>query len=262
MADLAACAIVKNEGAYIYEWLSFHHVVGVERFFIYDNNSTDDTRAEIARWPLRDRVTVIDWPHVPGQLAAYHHMLAHHRDAATWCAFIDCDEFLCPRGPISVRDFLYEMSPLCDTLYVHWLMFGSSGQVARTPGPVTERFLRRGHADFGPNLIGKSITRLATGAVPSSPHVVRGPGRFVNEMNVALDTAATAPGLRPSHRFIALNHYFTKSLEEWRQRRALGMADHGPAFIRPEREFRHHDVNDVLDVTAANIMQQARRLFY
>ena len=39
---LAIGAIVKNEGPYLLEWIAFHRVVGVDRFFIADNASTDE----------------------------------------------------------------------------------------------------------------------------------------------------------------------------------------------------------------------------
>jgi hypothetical protein len=58
-----------------------------------------------------------------------------------------------------------------------------------------------------------------------------------------------------------VNHYFTKSLEEWRERRAYGKADKTSSeqdFVRGEAEFHRHDVNDVVDLRAAAIMQAAR----
>lgn len=265
MDELAICAIVKNEAPYIYEWLSFHRHVGIDRFFLFNNNSTDDTLAEIDRWPDRKRVVVIDWPHVPGQIAAYRYMLERYRDAALWCAFIDCDEFLCPRIEVSVKDLLYEFWPLCDAVYVHWLMFGSSGQLTHSPGLVTERFLRRGRSTFGPNMFGKTIVKLARAVAPHGPHVIVPQGRLVNEMNIDLEWHNANPGLPPSHRLLALNHYFTKSHEEWRMRRSLGKADidpRHPEFRRREEELFHHDVNDVEDRTAVAIMAAARHRFY
>ena len=41
---LAVCAIAKNEGAYFAEWIEWHLSQGVEKFYIYDNESTDNTR--------------------------------------------------------------------------------------------------------------------------------------------------------------------------------------------------------------------------
>ena len=36
---LTLCAIAKNEGRYLQEWIEYHKMLGVEKFFIYDNES-------------------------------------------------------------------------------------------------------------------------------------------------------------------------------------------------------------------------------
>jgi hypothetical protein len=45
---LAMCAIAKNEGRYLQEWIEYHKLLGVEMFYIYDNESTDNTQSCIA----------------------------------------------------------------------------------------------------------------------------------------------------------------------------------------------------------------------
>ncbi len=45
---LAVCAIAKNEGAYFEEWIEWHRKLGVEKFYIYDNESTDNTKEILA----------------------------------------------------------------------------------------------------------------------------------------------------------------------------------------------------------------------
>ena len=39
---LSICAIYRDEAFYLREWLEFHRLVGVERFFLYHNLSIDD----------------------------------------------------------------------------------------------------------------------------------------------------------------------------------------------------------------------------
>ena len=39
---LGVCAIYRDEGPYLREWIELHRLVGVERFFLYDNGSSDD----------------------------------------------------------------------------------------------------------------------------------------------------------------------------------------------------------------------------
>ena len=43
MDYLSLTACIKNEEHYIQEWLSFYRAMGVERFYIFNNNSTDNT---------------------------------------------------------------------------------------------------------------------------------------------------------------------------------------------------------------------------
>ncbi|MBR0260666.1 MAG: glycosyltransferase family 2 protein [Selenomonadaceae bacterium] len=40
--DLAIVAILKNEGRYLKEWLDYHLSAGVDHFYLYDNDSTDN----------------------------------------------------------------------------------------------------------------------------------------------------------------------------------------------------------------------------
>ena len=40
--NVAICAIFKNEGPYLKEWLEFNHLIGIEHFFMYNNNSEDN----------------------------------------------------------------------------------------------------------------------------------------------------------------------------------------------------------------------------
>ena len=51
---------------------------GRERFFLYNNRSTDDHREVLAPRIEDGTVVVRDWPLFPGQRAAYEHCLAEH----------------------------------------------------------------------------------------------------------------------------------------------------------------------------------------
>jgi hypothetical protein len=47
LAYLGAFAIFKDEASYLPEWFEFHRLVGVERFFLYDNGSSDGVSSEV-----------------------------------------------------------------------------------------------------------------------------------------------------------------------------------------------------------------------
>jgi hypothetical protein len=264
MHYLVACSIMKNEERYIEEWLTFHHRIGVERFYIYDNGCTDRTLELIRGWKYADLVTVIDFPGVRVQHIAYAHMIKEHRAIAEWCAFIDADEFICPMGSVSVPDMLRLFSSECTGLYMHWLMFGSSGLQDRGPGPVTEAFVKRGPFSFGPNRIGKSVVKLRHATQPSGTHIIQSDGRMLNDSGEVIDQDCDGFHTGSSHRYLSLNHYFTKSLAEWRERRSMGRVSqdpNSPNYRRTEDQFHSHDVNQVEDLRAARIMQGCKGLY-
>ena len=78
---LAVGAIFKNEGPYVLEWVAFHRVLGIERFFIADNNSSDETTVLLAALARAGIVDHLPFPSVPGQPPqplAYEEILRRH----------------------------------------------------------------------------------------------------------------------------------------------------------------------------------------
>jgi len=250
-ARLAVAAIVKDEGASIFEWLAHHAALGVERFFLYDNGSSDDTRAEIAAFPGPARIDVIDWPMPQGQFPAYADALTRFGRTSRWMAFIDADEFLIPmRGetlPAILEDFA-----VYGGMAVPFTIFGSSGFDRRPDGLVLENYRRRAPDGFVVNGYLKCIVRPERmTAEVTTPHllhprpghaIVLETGRAVAPRTGGLlDPPFTAQRLR-------LHHYVVKSREDFAGKRARGLA--APADPRDDAFFRGHDRNEVADDTA------------
>ena len=59
---LAIGMIYRNEAPYLAEWLEFHRLVGVERFYLYDNESEDDHLEVLAPYIEEGIVEVHEWP--------------------------------------------------------------------------------------------------------------------------------------------------------------------------------------------------------
>ena len=142
---LAACmTYCEPTRRYLREWIEFHRLVGVERFFLYNNGSTDDYASDV----LRALCRAGSWSCTalararPSSTASFRDCLHRHRDDARWIAFIDIDEFLfSPRGR-PVPDILvdYEEFP---AVGVNRALFGTSGHVTRPAGLVIESYLYR-----------------------------------------------------------------------------------------------------------------------
>ena len=243
-ATLAIGAIFRNEASYLAEWIAFHRLVGVERFFLYDNRSTDDWLGAIEASGAADAVTVTPWPFEPGQGPAYQHCLQSFGADAEWIAFIDCDEFLFATDGTDLRVALQDYADH-PALAVNWLEYGSSGIRKRPAGPVTRHYVRRGPIDVVAGVPGlerapgldpenpasyrpqfthiKSIVRPARTIRPLTPHAFayRDGARAVNEEGRPVDGSWSD---RVSVDRFRLNHYWSKSLEELAEKVARGFA--------------------------------------
>ena len=93
---LAVCAVFKDEAEHLPEWVTFHRLMGVEEFYLYDNGSTDDWERALGPELTSRIVRVTPWPADArvAQLSAYSHCLRRRRHRARWIAFLDIDEFL------------------------------------------------------------------------------------------------------------------------------------------------------------------------
>lgn len=250
---LAICAIAKNEARYLCEWVAYHRVVGVERFLIFDNESSDSSAAildRLAGFGFLDRVP---WPSsttAPPQLSAYDAGLARLRDRCRWIAFIDLDEFLLPLDGDDIRRLLDDYEGAAG-LVVPWRNFGSSGLDRAEDELVIRRFTHRAPDDHHLNHAVKTIVRgryIQTAGIHTP---IPAAGSLVDEDRVVAGSLGNPDHHPvPAARRLVLNHYFSKSREEWTHKRDRGIATTRkgqPTHIRPDSHFDLHDRNEVTD---------------
>jgi hypothetical protein len=241
MPYFSICAIFRNEAPYLREWMEFHKLVGTERFFLYDNASTDGSRATLEPYVASGLAVVRDWPHFPGQLSAYADCIERHRDDSRWIAFIDLDEFLfSPTGrPIGELLPDFEEWP---AVGVNWANFGTSGHLEKPGALVIESYLMRVRNPRARRTI-KSIVdpRRVTGC--DNPHFFEyRDGVAVDELKRPIEGPDFARTESPSWSLLRVNHYWTKSEQEFREKIVATRSDTGEP--RAPVEPRHGDVVD------------------
>jgi hypothetical protein len=234
---LSVCAIFRDEAEYLEEWIEFHRLVGVERFFLYDNGSADGFREVLAPYVRDGIVQLHDWAHGP-QYKAYDDCLARHGPESRWIAFIDLDEFLFSPTGSTLPDMLagYEQHP---GVGVHWCVFGGSGHVRKPGGLVIESYLHR-TTDRLQNRWIKSVVDPARTLGCLTSHAFRyrdrGERAFAVDENHRPLTDANPrgePGSNAGWSFdisfdlLRINHYWTKSREDWERKTVRPDAMHG-----------------------------------
>lgn len=221
-AYLSIVSVAKNEGPYLREWLEYHKIVGVDRFYFYDNGSTDNTR-EILEPYINDGTVV--YRYVEGryiQRLVYQDAIYRYRQHSRWMAFIDLDEFIVPTKSDSLPEVLrdYEMYPALVANWVHFDCGGHEKKPTANGGLVTANFTRarKDHNEDNGFHSDKGIKSIVNPAKVITYNIHCGfyydNQRAVTEKFEPMVPAASMTGAHSSE-IIRINHYHSKSKEEY-----------------------------------------------
>ncbi|WP_293336591.1 FkbM family methyltransferase [Microcoleus sp. CAWBG58] len=254
---LSVCAIMKDEAPYLIEWLEFHKLVGVERFYLYNNNSTDNTVDIVEPYVQSGEVVLHDWPFTPQQQAsAYEHCLKEYKQESEWIAFLDLDEFLFPTEKEKLTELLEEFDSV-PAVGVNTLTFGSSGHETRPEGLQIENFTKRSTDNFEVNRYVKSIVRPEQILRPSCPHFfipINNEGCSVTENKEPLEGSISE---RLSVQKLRINHYYTRSKQEMKEK-----VIRGDAFFPWQKALsvlEARDRNEAEDLTIQRFVPKLRK---
>lgn len=149
----AAITCVKNEGAFLLEWLAHHRAVGFSDFLVYSNDCSDGTDAMLDR--LQDLGLLVhirnDGAHHKGpQWAMLNSAQTHPAvQQAQWVLVLDIDEFVNIHvGARRLPDLLAAL-PSADAIALTWRLFGNDGQVHMQDRPITQTFTKAAPACLG-----------------------------------------------------------------------------------------------------------------
>jgi hypothetical protein len=222
---VAAC-IVKDEAPYLEEWLCYHLALGIDHVFLYDNGSSDGSADLLERYVDHGLVTVVAWPLRGGQLAAYNHALRFFGPLATWMAFFDVDEFIVPLVDDDIPTLLARWPEAADVRLPR-VEFGYSGHRRPPPGLTIEAYTQVADVlDRDPDL----PARVKTVLRPSSIAAVDVHLAIVADTPVLATTdgssvpVPTATVEREVRGLAQVNHYYTRSFEEFEAKRVRGSA--------------------------------------
>lgn len=240
---LTICSIAKNEGPYVKEWLDWHINKGVEKFYFYDNESTDNTREVLEPYI---RSGVVDYKYWPGrcqQLPAYDDCMENHRFDSRWIAVIDLDEFIIPVRDGSIPAFLKTMEDF-SVVELNWMCYGSGGQKEKTPGSVMERFKYHAKPDYIKNRHVKSIVDPRRVCVMIGCHEAARIRGYAGDSH-GRRIRKNFRDREPQYDVIHINHYAVKSYEEFLLKKARGRAR--TLAQRQMDYFLEYDRNEIKD---------------
>jgi hypothetical protein len=244
--QLAICAIFKDEGKYLGEWIAFHRSVGVGHFYLYDNGSTDNFQEVLAEHIRSGLVTYINWPEYPGQVSAYRDCAKRFSGQARWIAFIDIDEFLFSPQQRDVPAVL-ERFRGCPALFIHSYHFGSSGHRERPEMPTIKAYTLR---EAIPSC-GKTVANPRWIRWISNPHLFRYWGWGHQTPNTERQIADPLSECPPVD-VLRINHYWSRSLADLETKIArtdvLAREVDADGFRRRERRYNVIEDHTIIEL--------------
>lgn len=212
----------KNENPYLKEWLDYHLRVGVDHFYLYDQDGGEEAKEIIKPYEERGQVTRHLWTQwndtkydQPTRFyqrdknhMGFAHAAKNYRQDFQWVMKIDVDEFLYPlNGETNLADWLKTVDAgKIKGVKVPRINFGNNGHEKTPEMSVLRAYTRReelysDHKD------------LANGDFLSG-------NRFAFSAHWWHYKWYKFGEMIKNHRDIGwrMNHYYTKSYEEYRRR--------------------------------------------
>ena len=246
-------ATFRNERNYLIEWIEFHKKVGAQVIFLYDDRSDDNPKEVLQKYIDSGYVIYhtadkykLRFPHIKRVASDYSKL-------CKWVAFIDIDEFLYPSSKIKKENIINILKEFdqenIKAIYVNWLCFGSNNLEKYEDKLIVDRFTKRSDKLFGINCEVKSIVQPSIINRVTNSHIfeLKDNNVYYNDRkennklgartrslelgfnkniasyfkiyghDISLDNLGRMSNKQypPSYRRLCINHYITKSKEEY-----------------------------------------------
>jgi Glycosyl transferase family 2 len=234
MTRALAITTLRNEGAFLLDWLAHHRAVGFTEFLVFSNDCTDGTDTMLDRLQAMGLLTHIrnnahgekgpQWTAL--RLADQHPMVA----AADWIMVFDIDEYLAVHVGGGTLADLWAAMPQATAIPVTWRMFGNAGVVEYADMPVWQTFTRAApsvlhwpwRAQHFKTLFRNDGAYRKLGVHrPRNPEPDRLAGQcWINGSGNAMDASFHRNGVfsplgEDHHRIAQLNHYALGAMESY-----------------------------------------------
>lgn len=207
---IAICAILKDEHQYLKEWIDYHLNIGIDQIYLYED-ITSQTHINITKdydnVHLMSMGDFIDMDNcLEKQRDTYNKFIEVYKDVIDYTFFIDIDEFVAFADDYTMEDLITQ----CDewgAVLLPWKYYGACGHIDNPRTSVVTTFHTYTPIKFPKNpngckLMAKAFVRMAEGRMKHI-HYHTHSKPIVPWDSENLYTKCW------------INHYITKSWEEW-----------------------------------------------
>lgn len=209
------CAIIKDEHRFLEEWIEWHLGIGFDAIHLFEDKgskSHEEICAKYSNVYLRRYDTDNNVQYIlrhqessERQTDLYNWFGDRYNSVYDWVAFIDADEFI-------MFSDNYDLNKLCDefepypAVLLNWRMMGASGHIKRPTCGVMEAYtIEEEPVEMDKLYLWKSFCNLSRWKGIKKVHDGVG----------AVNTNHNENTAEWHYNKAWINHYFTKSWEDW-----------------------------------------------
>lgn len=246
---IAVVAIIKDGARYVPEWVAHHLELGVEKFYVFDDNSSDNLRVICnqlhgVQWhpatKTRERETL--------QLDVYNEALAIARNEGfDWILPLDIDEFVRLKQHATFQEMFAEHFHGASQVCMNWRIFGSNDEKFDDPTRlVLDRFTGSSYPEFYRNKICKSLAKVSD-VVYLHMHIHKVTGFSLNGSGGGANQTMRDEIDGFYGKYVEVNHYCIRSVQEFLEKQRRGYPEHAWHLNVPipNGYFEKNDRNDV-----------------
>ena len=221
---ICICAIIKNENDYLEEWIEWHLKLGFSEIYLYEDYDSNSHKEITDKYENVHLSQVKDVGLVQNndmrQQTLYQWFCENYKDKMDWCAFIDIDEFVILDG-ITLEELCSKFNDSeFNAFALWWKMFNANGCIRKSSKKVMERFTKSIDnclAEASSLFMYKSFINMHKDVLWEHVHKV------TKTCDVENNRIDYNPKLNKTiYKYAWINHYFTKSYEEYKLRLKRG----------------------------------------
>jgi len=140
---IALCTMGKQENLYVKEFINYYIKLGIDNFFIYDDNDENSERiSDMIDIQYKNIVEVYEAKKLKyvNQSLAFTDCYDKNKNKFDWILMVDMDEFLYIKKDTLKNYLLKPVFNKCDFIKINWILPSDNGQLYYENKSLFERF--------------------------------------------------------------------------------------------------------------------------
>jgi hypothetical protein len=228
-------SIFKDESDYLKEWIEFHLLVGVDKFYLVNNNSIDGYQEVLKHYISSGIVEIFDLdvditnndPSFKNEQIIVHHWIKKLNEIVKnlkedWVIHVSTDEFLYPTEKDNIKEVLKEYDETVGEVSVNWTLFGNSGIHLKNGDLLIENLTKSSLDDHEHNFHVKPIFKPKSVSNIPSVHFT-----YLKPEYIKVDATGNQHNFRTNyevnkrvHSPLHINHYRLRDLS-WTEKKIM-----------------------------------------